>query len=55
MKRTPIISLLLILAGSSMTTASEIVVPTRSPGAVHLTAVPDMIIECADCGHRFTL
>ena len=28
---------------------------TNSMGAVHLTAVPDMIIECLDCGHRFTL
>ena len=28
---------------------------TNSMGAVHLTAVPDMIIECLDCGHRFTI
>ena len=28
---------------------------TNSMGAVHLTAVPDMIIECLDCGLRFTL
>ena len=28
---------------------------TNSMGAVHLTSVPDMIIECLDCGHRFTL
>ena len=28
---------------------------TNSMGAVHLTAVPDMIVQCLDCGHRFTL
>ena len=24
-------------------------------GAVHLTVVPDMIVNCLDCGHRFTI
>ena len=28
---------------------------TNSMGAVHLTAVPDMIVHCLDCGHRATL
>ena len=28
---------------------------TNSMGAVHLTSVPDMIIQCLDCNHRFTL
>ena len=28
---------------------------TNSMGAVHLTSVPDMIVECLDCGERFTI
>ena len=28
---------------------------TNSMGAVHLTSVPDMIVQCLDCGHRFTI
>ena len=28
---------------------------TNSMGAVHLTSVPDMIVQCLDCSHRFTI
>ena len=28
---------------------------TNSMGAVHLTSVPDMIVHCLDCGHKFTI
>ena len=28
---------------------------TNSLGAVHLTSVPDMIVQCLDCEHRFTV
>lgn len=28
---------------------------TNSMGAVHLTTVPDMIVQCLDCMHRFTI
>ena len=28
---------------------------TNSMGAVHLTSVPDMIVNCLDCNHSFTL
>ena len=28
---------------------------TNSMGAVHLTSVPDMIVQCLGCGHRFTV
>lgn len=28
---------------------------TNSMGAVHLTAVPDMIVQCLACFHRFTI
>ena len=28
---------------------------TNSMGAVHLTSVPDMIVQCLMCGHRFTV
>ena len=27
----------------------------RPLGAVHLTSVPDMIVQCLDCEHRFTV
>ena len=32
-----------------------IIFHTNSMGAVHLTAVPDIIVQCTDCGHRFTI
>ena len=28
---------------------------TQSMGAVHLTAVPDMILSCLDCNHTWTI
>jgi hypothetical protein len=28
---------------------------TNSMGAVHLTSVPDMIVQCLDCNHSFTV
>ena len=28
---------------------------TNSMGAVHLSAVPDMIVQCLDCNHTFTV